>query len=153
MRALALGLAVGCGGAGASPPVFVVQHETVAPDLGAVLRAERETAAASGRCTVAQVYADWCGPCRELRASMDDPRMQDAFRGVHLVRLELGAWDSQLRAQHEEINLPTLYLVEPDGTLGRSIDGSAWGANTAENMAPPLAAYFDGVCGARPPRG
>lgn len=153
MRAATLVLLVGCGGGRASPPVFVVQHDAVTPDLGAVLRAERETAGASGRCAVAQVYADWCGPCRELRASMDDPRMQDAFRGVHLVRLELGAWDAQIRVQREEINLPTLYFVQPDGTLGRSIDGSAWGPNTAENMAPPLSAFFDDVCGARAPRG
>jgi|JI10StandDraft_1071094.scaffolds.fasta_scaffold659567_2 hypothetical protein len=153
MRAAALALLAGCGGGPPSPPVFVVQHDAVAPDLGAVLRAERETAAASGRCTVAQVYADWCGPCKELRASMDDARMQDAFRGVHLVRLELGAWDAQLRAQREEINLPTLYIVEPDGKLGRSIDGSAWGPNTPENMASPLSAFFDDVCGPRAPRG
>jgi len=36
------------------------------------------------------------------------------------------------------------YEIEQDGKLGRFVDGGAWGADKAENIAPVLAAYFKG---------
>lgn len=151
---LALLVSGGCGwmSAGpAAPPrprgVSSVTYAAAKGELTGLLAGERSAARKDGRCAVAQVYADWCGPCRALRASMDDPRMQDAFAGVHLVQLELDAWDPQLRAQKPEINLPSLYEIREDGTLGQHIDGGAWGSDVPENMAPPLGAFVNQACG------
>ena len=93
-----------------------------------------------------QVYADWCAPCRAVRHEMDDPRMVAAFEGVYLVRVQYDPWkDALLKLLAGKTpGVPVFYEIEQDGKLGRFVDGGAWGADKAENIAPVLAAYFKG---------
>ena len=39
-----------------------------------------------------QIYGDWCGPCRALRAALPDPLMQDAFAGTWVVMMDTQNW-------------------------------------------------------------
>jgi thiol-disulfide isomerase/thioredoxin len=122
------------------------------------LAARHAEAGRRGLSPFVQVYADWCGPCRALRSAVDDPRMQEAYKGTYVVRVELDAWKEPLRALvgSDGPGVPVFYAIEADGRLGRSVSGRAWGEDTVENFAPVLAAFFqgrevrDGVEGAAP---
>jgi hypothetical protein len=150
---LALGL--GCGWWSAEPaaqapvvpPVQVVEIRPAEGPLQTLLAIEYSAARSAGRTAYAQVYADWCGPCVQLREAMPDPRMQHAFEGVHVVRVAYDAWQVPLNALLGRIDgppVPVFYEIGPGGELTRSLDGSAWGANVPENMAGPLRAFFAG---------
>ena len=110
-----------------------------------VLRREILAAERMGRTPIVYFYADWCGPCRALRDAMEHPVMQEAFRGVHLIRVSADRWDSaEARAQigFNFDSIPTLFTVDHDGRPTGRITGAAWGADTPANMAPPLRAFF-----------
>lgn len=127
------------------------------PDLGPLreqLESARVQAEAEGRTAFAQLYADWCGPCKELRGHLDDPRMQDAFAGTLVVRIEQDPWEGVLKRELPNgmmvISVPSFYAIELDGGFGRSISGGAWGPYVPEEMAPPLEAFFRGSDPAEP---
>ena len=132
--------------AGQGPPVVSVELRPEEGQLTEMLVAQHAAAVAQGRAAFVQVYAEWCGPCVALRGSMQDPQMQDAFVGVHLVRLELEPWRGELLRLGDvpQVSVPSFFEVLPDGTLGRSITGHAWGDNVPRYMAPPLADFFRG---------
>lgn len=153
MRLLLVGLLLGCTPRAAPEPevpaVRVVELLPAEGQLQTLLLMEQTTARAEGRAAFVQLYADWCAPCVSLRNAMSDARMQEAFRGVHLVRLSFDAWQVPLRrmlpSPEAAPSVPAFFEVGPNGELGRSIDGTAWGEDVPENMAPVLRAYFDGV--------
>lgn len=129
-----------------APTSALVEIRPADGPLQAQLASRRTEADQRGLRAFVQVYADWCGPCRALRGGMDDPRMKDAFEGTYVVRVELDAWKAQLDALvgSEGPGVPVLYAIEPDGRLGRSVSGRAWGEDTVDNMAPALKAYLRG---------
>lgn len=91
-----------------------------------------------------EIGAKWCKPCRQLEASMNDPRMKDAFDGTYVIHLDLDDWSGSLGPLAlEPTVIPVLFEVDARGkSTGRSIDGDDWGATTAENVAPQLEAFF-----------
>jgi thiol:disulfide interchange protein len=110
-----------------------------------MLLAEQVIAAAEGRVTYVQVYADWCAPCLALREASSDPLMLEAFAGTHVVQLNLEDWEAQILRLLDgptRVSVPAFYEVASDGSLGRDINGHAWGENVPSNMAPPLRAFF-----------
>ncbi len=124
---------------------FVVPDPSSPDGLKGVLLTEATRAAASGQTPFVQLYAEWCGPCRELRASMEDDRMLEAFEGTWILLLDMDVWRVALAGAGVDgggVTVPAFYAVLPDGTLGESINGHAWGENTAANMAPVLQRYF-----------
>lgn len=91
----------------------------------------------------AYFYADWCPPCKALRASMTDRRMIDAFQGTYVVKLCADQWkDEAARTGFRFQAVPVFFRLDDQGRPGDHIDGGAWGANTPENMAGPLKRFF-----------
>jgi thiol-disulfide isomerase/thioredoxin len=133
-------------------------NEVPPPDgeLTAVLKAEVAKAKQAHRKPYAYFYADWCGPCKALRKSLDDndPLMVDAFRGTYIVQLNADTWGKRPDAQPFDIKaIPVLFELDNDGRpTGRKIDGSAWGDDIPRNMAPPLKAFFRNSA-KKPPKG
>ena len=94
------------------------------------------------RC-FAEFRADWCGPCKKLEESMDDPCIQQAFAGVYLVRLEHGDWEDDAEGAGFAIDsIPAFFEIDESGKSTRMITGGAWGEDTPENMAKTLDEFF-----------
>ncbi len=86
-----------------------------------------------------------CGPCNAVDASLSDPRMREALRGVRLVHVDADIFHDELpenRIPHDK--LPTFAIIGVGGAPRDCIDGSEWGADTPENMAPILGAFVHG---------
>lgn len=120
--------------------------------LDAQLVAQAAAAKAAGEAPFVQLYGDWCGPCRELRASLTDPLMQDAFAGTRIVMIDTFAWRNEDGNPFGDggFKVPAFLQLEDDGSFGPGITGDAWGENIPTNMAPPLRSYFRSY-GAKPP--
>jgi hypothetical protein len=126
-------------------PPRTVELAVADGDLATQLGAQVARAKEQGLVPFVQIYAEWCASCRKLRGAMDDPRMQEAFRGTWVVRLSADAWGGELQQGlwvRDGLSVPAFHVLTDDGTLGPRIDGSAWGADVVENMAPKLQAYF-----------
>jgi thiol-disulfide isomerase/thioredoxin len=114
--------------------------------LAEVLQAEVPKAKQLGQKPYAYFYADWCGPCKALRKSLDDadPLMMDAFQGAYIIQLDADTWGKKLAGTKFTVKaIPVLFELDKGGKpTGRKIDGSAWGEDIPKNMAPPLKAFF-----------
>lgn len=74
---------------------------------------------------------------------MGDPRMKAAFKGTYIVHLDVDAWGSKLAAAKLSAgSVPVFFALDAAGKPRGSINGGAWDANTPENMAPKLEAFF-----------
>ena len=150
----ATGGTYGCGNAPAkksmqspAPEAFTLVELTPTDgELRTLLRAEFKNAQDGGRKPFVEVYADWCGPCKELRDSLDDPQMIDAFEGTHIIQLNSDTWGRKLSGAAISVTaIPVFIEINRKGLpTGRTIDGGAWGANVPLNMAPPLKRFFKG---------
>ena len=87
------------------------------------LRSALGEARAAGRPVVVDVYADWCISCKELEAfTFPDRRVQQALRGVELLRADVTANDAGDRALLQRFDLygpPAILFFGPDGTERR----------------------------------
>ncbi len=91
-----------------------------------------------------QVSAEWCGPCRRLHASMDDPLMVDAFQGTYIIKLDADQWNETLKdTAYYPRGIPAFIAIDDQGLPVGKINGGAWGADIPENMAPPLKEFFN----------
>lgn len=93
-----------------------------------------------------QITAEWCTPCKKLRASMNHKLMQSAFSGAFIIRIDADEWEKELPSIGINVQaVPVFFEVGNDGKVtSYTINGGAWGEDIPENMAPPLAEYFRG---------
>lgn len=91
-----------------------------------------------------QVIAEWCKPCRALRASMDSPLMKDAFSGTYILQFDVDEWNEQLKSVGANVEaIPVFFKVKESGEVsGYTINGGAWEEDIPSNMAPVLKKYF-----------
>ena len=131
-------------GALAAEPVKVVVLEPGSGALEALVQREVASAAALGKVPFVQITAEWCGPCKRLRASLDDPLMREAFAGTYIIQVDFDAWEQPLKAAgFVNEGIPVFFAVDASARpTGEKIDGGAWGEDIPRNMAPPLGRFF-----------
>ena len=131
-------------GAGGPTRSAFVQLKPAAGELATLLPAEVAKARAQQLSPYVEIGAEWCKPCKQLEASMNDGRMKDAFNGTYVIRLDVDDWGGSLAAfDLEPTVIPVVFEVDAHGkSTGRSINGNDWGATTAENVAPQFKAFF-----------
>jgi hypothetical protein len=114
-------------------------------DLAKTLQAQVQEAQQKGLTPYVQLVATWCSHCHKLDASLSQPLMQDAYKGAYIVRLDFDTYRDQLAELGFNVNkgVPAIYGMNAQGKpTGRLITGAAWGADTPENMAPPIKQFF-----------
>ena len=131
-------------GALAAEPVKVVVLEPGSGALEALLQREVASAVELGKVPFVQITAEWCGPCKRLRASLGDPLMRDAFAGTYIIQVDFDAWEEPLKAAgFVNEGIPVFFAVDASARpTGEKIDGGAWGEDIPANMAPPLERFF-----------
>lgn len=112
--------------------------------LKLLLDAELKNAQAKKLKPFLELRAEWCKPCKELEASMNDARMADAFAGTYLISVDIDEFNDQLnKLGFDGSAIPVFYALDANARpTGRKIDGGAWAENIPQNMAPPLKAFF-----------
>ncbi len=122
----------------------VVRLKRATGELSALLPAEVAKARAQGLTPYVEIGAEWCTSCKKLEASMNDPRMKDAFNGTYVIRLDADEWSSSLsELDLEPRAISVVFAVDAQGkSAGRSIDGGEWAEDKPESMAPKLKAFF-----------
>jgi thioredoxin 1 len=131
-------------GALAAEPVKVVVLEPGSGELEALIQREVASAAELGKVPFVQITAEWCGPCKRLRASLGDPLMREAFAGTYIIQVDFDAWQQPLKdAGFVNEGIPVFFAVDASAhPTGEKIDGGAWGEDIPKNMAPPLGKFF-----------
>lgn len=66
--------------------------------------------------TVFDFYADWCAPCFKLEESLKEMKAVYGAR-LHVVKLDLVDWKSELAKHHEIKDLPYLMVYSSDKEL------------------------------------
>jgi hypothetical protein len=109
-------------------------------------------ATAAGRVPCVYLTAAWCPPSVLLEKALGDPKMQHALREVDAATFNIDDWADKLTAAgFVAHSVPIFFILDEHGKpVGRPITGAAWGENTADNMAPPLARFFDEARASRP---
>ena len=124
--------------------VFTVVKLSGSGELRMLLQQHTQHAEKQHQKLFVELDADWCIHCRRLNASLGDVKMQQAFRGTYIVKVDEDTWKNQLGSIGiNPVGIPAFYQIDKDGvTNGYTINGGAWGEDTVANMAPPLRKYF-----------
>jgi thiol-disulfide isomerase/thioredoxin len=128
----------------AKTAAFQIVNVPAGDDLPKLLAEHAALAKQAKLAPFVEMWAEWCPPCKKLEAAMGDPRIEKAFAGVYLIRLDSDAWTGKLGATGiDNSTIPVFYELDERGKItGRRIDGGAWAEDIPENMAPPLDAFF-----------
>jgi hypothetical protein len=110
------------------------------------LRNAYDKATTEHRMLVVMTSAQRCSVCREIDDSLDDAKMQTALAHVLLVRVDVNAFDEELRASGMfEETLPWFYKLDAGLRPTDAISAGEWDENTPENIAPVLGSFFAGT--------
>ena len=113
--------------------------------LKAQLEQEAKIATALHRKPIAYLHAAWCPPCKAIDKFHDDPRMQDAFAGTQILRIDVDQFTEKdfMEAHLVTSSIPKFFPLDANGVpTGRNVGGSAWDEDIPENMAPVLKKFF-----------
>jgi hypothetical protein len=75
----------------------------------------------------------------------ENENMLKAFNGVYLIQVDIDEWEwsKQPKSDFDFEGIPIFYKLDSEGKpTGETIDGSAWGKNDSDRIAPVLDAFF-----------
>lgn len=93
-----------------------------------------------GQKIFVQLTAEWCVPCKNLRASMDKLIVRLAFEGTYIVRVDSDEWTNELKDINIKLGaIPSFHQINSDGI---STNYSFSGTSSPTKLAPRLQRYF-----------
>lgn len=118
-------------------------------DLQVMLSNEAQKAITLGQIPVVEFDAPWCPPCRAIDAAIKakNELILNAYREAYIIRLDVDqwGWDSGKVQDFNFDGIPVYFKLDADGQqTGDVIDGSAWGEDIPENIAPVMDGFFHG---------
>ena len=109
-----------------------------------------KTSHGKGHTVILQTYVRSSSECAEVAAALPDPRMQRALANVTLVRVDIDAYEDELRVMRVDTeSAPWFYKLDDNARPTDAISADEWDANVPENMAPVLGDFARGALGAR----
>ena len=118
--------------------------------LKAQLAEIARSASAKNRTVMLQTYVRSSKECAEVAAALADTRMQRALTNVTLIRVDIDAFEDELKAMRVQTEAaPWFYKLDGNAHPTDAISADEWDANVPENMAPVLGDFARGALGAR----
>jgi Domain of unknown function (DUF4190) len=109
-----------------------------------------KNASAKNRTVMLQTYVRSSKECAEVAAALPDTRMQRALTNVTLIRVDIDAFEEELKTMRIETDsAPWFYKLDSNAHPTDAISADEWDANIPENMAPVLGDFARGALGAR----
>lgn len=131
---------------GALDVVDVDDRETLKTSLATIA----QSATSKGRTVVLQTYVRSSHECSDVASALTDSRMQHALANVTLVRVDVDAFESELRAMRVDTEtVPWFYKLDSASRPTDAISADEWDENTVSNMAPVLDDFVHGNLSSR----
>ena len=109
-----------------------------------------KTASSKGRTVILQTYVRSSHECAEVAAALPDPKMQRALANVTLIRVDIDAFENELKALRVDTeSVPWFYKLDAAAHPTDAISADEWDANIPDNMAPVLGDFVRGAPAAR----
>ena len=125
--------------------IEVVDVGLEAGSLEDVLAFHYQVAESKGQTLVVMTTGRKCAPCHGVDDALSHPLMQEALKGIRIVRVDLEVFGDELETLKMPRNLyPAFFLLGSDIRPIDAIHGGEWDEDVAENIAPVLGAFVKG---------
>ena len=95
----------------------------------------------SGKIPVIYFSAGWCGPCRSLKATFPDEKVQTAMKDVELIMVDVDK-EPDLTTKYGVRYIPYLVKVDKNGEVLDAISATAWGTPTPESVSTAMTTFL-----------